>query len=420
MDIRSPLNQSWLQTMAAILIALLWPAHDSAAAPAVSAYTVSVGDVLMVWVYGDSGLTGLFPVGADGTIGYPILGNVDVLNKTTGVISEEIGGALADYVPNLSVAVTVKEYAPIFIVGEIQRPGKYEYRPGMIVLEAFALGGGLREASSRSDTSGAQLIVAQQEHEDLSLQLLAQDVKRARLQAEIDGTVFAYDGGNAVLARDPAVLQQIVDSEMSVFKLRLSTYQADLANLDIQRENYIAEIGTLTTTGAMRHEQFDLLTLDVDASQALVAKGAASQSALRERKRELLAMNQQLLEFGSFLARAQQNKNEIDRRIQALGNERRNVAATEHRDISLDMLRIRRKMAFGAQLMAEISLAAKRVGALESTVRTEFSVVRLVDGEYREMVINEHTPIQAGDVIKVSLIPSGHLARTSISQRQVD
>ncbi|WP_323690001.1 polysaccharide biosynthesis/export family protein [Rhizobium sp. AN95] len=108
-------------------------------------YKVATGDVLTISVYGDPGLTGLFPVSADGTIGYPLLGNVNVVDQTVNEIGSRISRDLASHVANRSVAVAVKEYAPIFVVGDVQKPGKYEYRPGMIVLELFALGGGLRE-----------------------------------------------------------------------------------------------------------------------------------------------------------------------------------------------------------------------------------------------------------------------------------
>ncbi len=45
----------------------------------------------------------------------------------------------------------------------------------------------------------------------------------------------------------------------------------------------------------MRSQQLELLDMDVNASKELVTRGAASEAALRERKRELLSMNQQVL-----------------------------------------------------------------------------------------------------------------------------
>ena len=41
-----------------------------------------------------------------------------------------------------SVAVEVVQYRPIFILGEVKKPGQYKYQPGMTVLTAVAIAGG--------------------------------------------------------------------------------------------------------------------------------------------------------------------------------------------------------------------------------------------------------------------------------------
>ncbi|MDQ4406287.1 polysaccharide biosynthesis/export family protein [Rhizobium sp. AN63] len=347
-------------------------------------YKVATGDVLTISVYGDPGLTGLFPVSADGTIGYPLLGNVNVVDQTVNEIGSRISRDLASHVANRSVAVAVKEYAPIFVVGDVQKPGKYEYRPGMIVLELFALGGGLRESNAQRDTSGIQLIAAQQEYEDMSMQLLSQDIRRVRLEAELNDTEFEYRGDEIGLVRDRTALEKIVESEKSLFRLRLSAQQDEKTNLEVQRQNFIQEIDTLQKSNVMRTQQLELLDMDVNASKELVTRGAASESALRERKRELLSMNQQVLESTSFLARAQQNKSEVERRILELKSKRHNDAATELRETSLDIMRLKKKLAFSLQSMAEIGSAARRVSSLEDMIQTKFFIVRQVAGTYRE------------------------------------
>lgn len=367
-------------------------------------YKVGAGDVLTITVYGDTGLTGLFPVGVDGMIGYPLLGNVSVVDKTADEIGTQISTQLADHVANRSVAVSVKEYAPTFIVGDVQKPGRYEYRPGMIVLELFALSGGLRESSARADMSAMQLISAQQDYEDMSLQLLSQDVRRVRLQAELNDTDFDYRNDAPGLIRDPTTLETIVRAEKSLFQRRLAAFQDEKANLEIQRQNFIQEIDTLEKSSVMRNQQFELLGLDVSASEELVSRGAASQSALRERKRELLAMNQQVLESTSFLARAKQNKSEVERRVMEQVSKRHNDAAAELREIELDLVRLRRKMNFTLQTMAEIGSTSRRATNLEKIIETRFSVLRQSAGGLQEIAADEQTSIRAGDVVRVSLV----------------
>ena len=139
-------------------------------------YRVTNGDVLRITVYGDPGLSGSFPIGTDGTVGYPLLGNVAVTGKSVSEIREAIGTRLKEHIANLSVAVVVEAYAPVFVVGEVQKPGRYEFRPGMIALELFALGGGQKEALARGESAGIQLAGLRQDYADLGVPFLAQDV----------------------------------------------------------------------------------------------------------------------------------------------------------------------------------------------------------------------------------------------------
>jgi polysaccharide export outer membrane protein len=400
---RAGLLPKWITRTLFSIALLQLPALASASDA--SGYKIAAGDVLTITVYGDTGLSGIFPVSVDGSISYPILGNLAVKEKSVAEIGDEIAKDLMTHIANLSVAVAVKEYAPVFIIGDVQKPGKYEFRPGMITLELFALGGGLREATTQTDMSGIQLIAAQQEYEDMSVQLLSQDVRRVRLEAELNDKPFEYSANNDGAARDPVTVQNIIDGERNLYKLRHSVMENQKKNLEDQRQNFIEEIDTLEKSGSLRNEQFALLKLDVDASQGLVTRGAASESTLR------------LLEFGSFLARAKQNKNEMERQIQELQSKRQNDAAAELREISLDTIRLRKKMAYSVQTMAEIGAAARRVTALEKMIKTEFSVVRQKDGEYTEVVIDEHTPIKAGDVIRVQLVPT---IETSANVRNVN
>ena len=55
-----------------------------------------------------------------------------------------VGTALkrASLVRNPSVAVEVIAYRPIYVLGEVNKPGQYPYHPGMTVVTAVAVAGG--------------------------------------------------------------------------------------------------------------------------------------------------------------------------------------------------------------------------------------------------------------------------------------
>jgi polysaccharide export outer membrane protein len=389
----------------ALTIALL-PLYLSVAFAGPPNYEVAAGDVLLITVYGDQQLSGSFPVSPDGNIGYPVLGNIPVIGKTVTTISSEIGADLKEHIPNLSVAVAVKEYAPVFIIGEVQRPGKYEFRPGMIALELFALGGGLREKTTQGNVPGVQMVALRQEYEDMGLQLFGQEVKRARLEAEMNSKPFNYVFDPASSRQDLASAKRMIESERKLYNQRLYAMETERKSLERQRQGYADEIATLEKSGHLRDEELALLNEDVLAAKNLVDRGLTPKTQLREKQREVSATNRDALEFGSFLARARQNLAEIEGRLLALQDQRRNDAAKDIREIDLDMLRLRRKMAFVLQSMAELGIAVQRAAEADQELKIRFSTIRSEDNAYRETSIAEYEPIHAGDIVRVTLFLS--------------
>ena len=108
------------------------------------AYTLGPGDRLRVITYGEEQLTGDFIVNDAGNIEVPLLGTVKTAGLTVSQLQDEMVEALKsrELIKTPSVAVEVSQYRPIFVLGEVTRPGSYPYQPDMTVLTAVALAGG--------------------------------------------------------------------------------------------------------------------------------------------------------------------------------------------------------------------------------------------------------------------------------------
>ena len=112
-------------------------------------YRLGQGDRIGIQVFDEPDLTMDATVGSTGRIGYSYLGDLTVRDKTTAQIEREITDLLADgYLRNPSVNVTVLEYRPFFINGEVRSPGSYPYQPGLTLDRAIALAGGLTDRAS--------------------------------------------------------------------------------------------------------------------------------------------------------------------------------------------------------------------------------------------------------------------------------
>ncbi|AIS17447.1 polysaccharide biosynthesis/export family protein [Pseudomonas rhizosphaerae] len=114
------------------------------------AYKLASGDVIRVSVLGEPDLTNEeVHLNDSGTFSYPFLGAVKALGKTTDEIERVITKGLSgDYLKDPKVSVSVVEYRPFYIGGEVKAPGGYPYKPGLTMDRAIALAGGLTERAS--------------------------------------------------------------------------------------------------------------------------------------------------------------------------------------------------------------------------------------------------------------------------------
>lgn len=107
-------------------------------------YALGPGDQLRVITFGEEQLTGEFRVDDQGRIGFPLIGSVNAGGRSPKELETEISDALSkgDYLKTPHVSVEVIAYRPIFVLGEVTKPGQYPYQPGMTFLTAVAVAGG--------------------------------------------------------------------------------------------------------------------------------------------------------------------------------------------------------------------------------------------------------------------------------------
>lgn len=105
-------------------------------------YRLGPGDQLRVIVFGETDLTGQFVVGSQGTISYPLVGEVNAAGLTVPEFATHLQDELARFIRNPNVSVEVANYRPFFILGEVQRPGTYPYSANLTVFNAVATAGG--------------------------------------------------------------------------------------------------------------------------------------------------------------------------------------------------------------------------------------------------------------------------------------
>ncbi|MBL8530653.1 MAG: polysaccharide export protein [Hyphomonadaceae bacterium] len=112
-------------------------------------YRLGPGDQLRITVFNEADLTGQFQVGSQGVIAYPLVGDVRAAGLTIPEFTTALQTALQGFIRSPNVSVEVSNYRPYFILGEVNRPGTYEYSTNLTVFNAVAAAGGFTYRANR-------------------------------------------------------------------------------------------------------------------------------------------------------------------------------------------------------------------------------------------------------------------------------
>jgi polysaccharide export outer membrane protein len=130
----------------AMLLAGCQPGRDLPPLPEQSGpeYRLGPGDTLRIITYGEDPLTGEFRVNDQGAVALPLAGAVKAAGRTPRELEVAVAQALKkrDMLRKPSVSVEVATYRPIYVLGEVNKPGQYPYQPGMTIVSAAAIAGG--------------------------------------------------------------------------------------------------------------------------------------------------------------------------------------------------------------------------------------------------------------------------------------
>jgi polysaccharide export outer membrane protein len=143
--------------IAVVLVALLLPitnlsASDQAKAPAVQDYIIGPGDVLEISVWGNADLSKLVPVLPDGKIHFPLINEVVAGGKTVADLEKELKKRIDVFVPTPDLTVMVQQVNSmlVYVIGKVNRPGRFTLTANIDVLQALTMAGGLNAFAKRN------------------------------------------------------------------------------------------------------------------------------------------------------------------------------------------------------------------------------------------------------------------------------
>lgn len=142
-----------LMTIGALLLVpfMATPAlsQAGAAANAPREYRINPGDELEIYVWGEERLQRTVKVLPDGTFSFPLVGQVNALNRLPtdieALVSQGLRSQYRDQVPQVTVSVKAPLGLQFVVAGKVRSPGQFTPGRYVNILEAIAMAGGPAE-----------------------------------------------------------------------------------------------------------------------------------------------------------------------------------------------------------------------------------------------------------------------------------
>ena len=133
------------------------PAPRDAAPPSPpDNYVLAAGDQIEVNVFGEPDLSRTVTIKPDGIVALPLINQVKASGKTAAQLEAELTKLYARFLRAPSVSIIVRQFRMhrVYVMGEVQRPGRYDITDDTSVLDALTAAGG---TTDRANLDAVQL-----------------------------------------------------------------------------------------------------------------------------------------------------------------------------------------------------------------------------------------------------------------------
>jgi protein involved in polysaccharide export with SLBB domain len=375
-------------------------------------YRLGISDRLKIKVQEWPDIGGEYTVTTDGLVSLPLIGVI----KATGLHVKDLAQEISDRLQRRAggaerpfAAVEIIQFRPFSILGDVQRPGEYPYRPGLTVIQAISVAGGYY----RSD-AGLRLLRLDRDialaKGDIRTLLLKQNrlvARAARLTAVLAGQENVPIPPELVNEKDDATISAIVESERAALARENDTARSEASALEDIKSLYQREIGSLRGQVEALTQEQGTIQQQLKELRALSARGLALSPTLFTLERTLSQIVNEQRSAETAIVRAEENITLAEQRVRERALERSRTNTRDLQQTKDEIAEVRARIGTADDLLKEAQFSAPaeaRERLAEKGERPSVTLLRM-DGEIRrEIAADEATLIEPNDIINVPTI----------------
>lgn len=380
-------------------------------------YRIEVGDTIEFNAAAMPQLKTRSMVSLDGTITLPLIGQIkaaeltseELLQAVRQKISSKVFRRKADDgrdVPTMlspdEVSVSIAEYRPIYVNGDVSQPGERTYRPGMTVRQAIALAGGYDVMRFRTQNPLLDEADFRADYNSQWTNYVQQQATILRLKAELENKP-QYD--HKAMDKTPipdsvaGQISNIADKQLTASN---ALYQKQKAYLETALKTAADRVTVLLQQEKKEKEGADFDVAEVTRVQQLYDQKTVPITRLLDAKRSILLSATRYLQTVAQRGQSESDRDELQSKLDKLDDERRAGALAELQTAEVRLATIRSRLqALGDKLLYTGLIRSQLVrgtGAEPSII-----IYRQNGADRSTIKADQSAELQPGDVIDVAL-----------------
>lgn len=401
----------------AILVSVAVGALVATAGAARADYKLGAGDMLSFTVAGLPELTTKTPVDIDGEAIFPLIGPMPVaglslpqaLAKVQAVLPAkefrrhaEDGREFPIIIAPSDISLAVFEYRPVYLNGDVAKPGEEPFRPGLTVRKAVALAGGFDVLRFKMDNPFLQLSDLTSDYNTLWVDYARGQAVVARLQAELDGKPQLDPKLVIGTPIAPTLAKEVLENEKSQLTVRNADFAKEQVYLKEASSREAERAKLLSDEQAKEQEGLKNDTADLQRYSELFSKGAVALPGLSEARRTVLQASIRVLQTTSVLDSVEREQQDLARKLDRTADARRILLLKDMQDATTALAATRAKL-------QAVSDKLRYTGMVKSQLtrgtdsQPKITITRTVDGRMVAVTGRIDTELQPGDTIDVAL-----------------
>ena len=363
------------------------------------AYRLRAGDTIEISIVSPSEMRQRFVLDLDGQISVPLVGVI----KAQGSTIIELRDKLQQILPR-DIAVNMVDYSPVYVDGDVAKPGEQRFRPNMTVRQAVALAGGYEVMRYHLVDPVIQSADLGADYETLWTEQAREQARLARLKAELNNEAQLGAGP----AERPPVSNQLqsdlVNNESQQLALWHSDFDKEMAFLTRAIASATDQLAELVE---QRDKEKEGAAADSEELQRLSAfnkQGDVTSSRVVDARRAMLLSSTRVLQTEEQIVQITREREGYIRRIEKFKDDGRSAILKEIEDSQVRLAAVNARIAAAADKMVYTSTMRSQL-PLSKLGGPSVTIIRGDRGNRSKTEASEDSVLEPGDVIEISVIP---------------